>query len=74
MKGRRASATKSGLGGTSGSGSKGAEELEADIEVFGPPEWRTVLNRRADLGERGDQTLDSAITLQWHSETKADTH
>jgi hypothetical protein len=63
MKGRRASATKSVLGGISGSGAKGAEELEADIEDFGPPEWRTVLNRRADLGERGDHTLDPAITF-----------
>lgn len=26
-------------------------KLEAEIEDFGPPEWRTVLNSRADLGE-----------------------
>jgi hypothetical protein len=24
-----------------------------EVESFGPPAWRTVLNNRADLGESG---------------------
>jgi hypothetical protein len=27
------------------------DTVEVEIEDYGPPEWRTVLNRRADLGE-----------------------
>lgn len=45
MKGRRPSATK-----TVHVAVPQVDAEIADIEDFGPPEWRTVLNNRADLG------------------------
>ena len=45
MKGRRASATK-----TVHTAVPQVDADTADIEDFAPPEWRTVLNNRADLG------------------------
>jgi hypothetical protein len=47
---RRPSGIKSvGSGGSKLADGEVAEQVE--IEDFRPPEWRTVLNRRADLGE-----------------------
>ena len=45
MKGRRASATK-----TVHTAVPQVDPEQADVEDFAPPEWRTVLNNRADLG------------------------
>jgi hypothetical protein len=48
---RRPSSIKSvGSGGSKLADGEVADQVE--IEDFRPPEWRTVLNRRADLGER----------------------
>ena len=48
----RSSATKAGSGGVDDS-KAGMEDV--NIEDFRPPEWRTVLNRRADLGEQAER-------------------
>lgn len=46
MKGRRPSATK-----TTHTAVPQVDAEQANVEDFAPPEWRTVLNNRADLGE-----------------------
>lgn len=59
MKGRRPSATK-----TTHTAVPQVDAEEANIQDFAPPEWRTVLNSRADLGEWINNMISLSIDNQ----------